>query len=118
MKANHAAKSTCIYLPRQRPSGKLLHNGVISALLHTDSDNQHLQRETSRDSDKVTPPPMADSDPSAWHSTKKMIFVKPSSKNNLPTGFWPIPESFWPDPSLSKLVCSLFSKQSLQNLVM
>ena len=63
-----------------------------------------MQRGMSRDSDKVTPPPMVDSDPSAWHSTRKMIFVKPSTKNNLPSGFWPISESFWPDSKLSKLV--------------
>ena len=73
----------------------------------TDGENQQTQRGTSRDSDKVTPPPSGDSDPYAWHSTKKMIFVKPSSKNNLPSGFWPIPESFWPDPGLSKLVWEL-----------
>jgi hypothetical protein len=85
------------------PGSKDISRSNTPIAMETESDNQHLQRETSRDSDKVTPPPMADSDPSAWHSTKKMMFVKPSSKNNLPTGFWPIPESFWPDPSLSKL---------------
>lgn len=68
------------------------------------STDGHQQRATSQESDKLTPPP-GDGDPNAWFSTRKMIFVKPSTKSNVPTGFWPIPESFWPDSSLSKLVC-------------
>lgn len=42
----------------------------------------------------------------AWHNTRKMIYVRPNPKTNVPSGHWPIPESFWPDPSLSILVSS------------
>lgn len=57
--------------------------------------------------DKLTPPP-ANQDPgksaTAWHSTRRMIFVKYNPKTNLPSGFWPIPESFWPDYNTNTLV--------------
>lgn len=57
--------------------------------------------------DKLTPPP-PNQDPSklatAWHNTKRMIFVKYNPKTNLPSGFWPIPESFWPDYNTASLV--------------
>lgn len=43
----------------------------------------------------------------AWHNTRKMIYVKPNPKTNVPVGHWPIPESFWPDSSLSTLVSEL-----------
>ena len=40
----------------------------------------------------------------AWHNTRRMIYVRPNPKTNIPSGHWPIPESFWPDPSSSILV--------------
>jgi hypothetical protein len=84
------------------PGSKDISRSNTPVAMEIDNVTQHLQRGTSRDSDKLTPPP-GDADPTAWHATRKMIYVKPSTKNNVPSGFWPIPESFWPDSSLSKL---------------
>ncbi|XP_053312294.1 integrator complex subunit 6 [Spea bombifrons] len=35
--------------------------------------------------------------PQAWHSCRKLIYVRPNPKTGVPLGHWPIPESFWPD---------------------
>lgn len=43
-----------------------------------------------------------------WCNTRKMIYVRPNPKTNIPSGHWPIPESFWPDPSLPNLVRILY----------
>ncbi|KAI5107416.1 integrator complex subunit 6 [Silurus meridionalis] len=32
-----------------------------------------------------------------WHSSHKLIYVRPNPKTGVPVGHWPIPESFWPD---------------------
>ena len=40
----------------------------------------------------------------AWFNTRKMVYVKPNPKTNVPSGHWPIPESFWPDSSMPTLV--------------
>lgn len=42
--------------------------------------------------------------PNAWHNTRKMIYVRPNPKTNIPSGHWPIPESFWPEVSMGALV--------------
>ena len=55
------------------------------------------------DDHKITPPPGGEGvskSNTAWHSTRKMIFVK----NKCGSGFWPIPESFWPDTHTVTLV--------------
>ncbi len=52
---------------------------------------------------KATPPPGAEEgvkSSTTWHNTRKMIYVK----NNVSSGFWPIPESFWPDAYTVTLV--------------
>ena len=50
------------------------------------------------------PSPFIQDSASAWYDTRKMIFVKPNPKTNVPSGFWPIPESFWPDMNVASLV--------------
>ncbi|KAJ8383614.1 hypothetical protein AAFF_G00216870 [Aldrovandia affinis] len=32
-----------------------------------------------------------------WHSSHKLIYVRPNPKTGVPLGHWPIPEAFWPD---------------------
>ncbi|KAJ8252949.1 hypothetical protein GJAV_G00207510 [Gymnothorax javanicus] len=35
--------------------------------------------------------------PQPWHSSHKLIYVRPNPKTGVPLGHWPIPEAFWPD---------------------
>ncbi|XP_073711249.1 integrator complex subunit 6 isoform X2 [Misgurnus anguillicaudatus] len=35
--------------------------------------------------------------PQPWHSSHKLIYVRPNPKTGVPVGHWPLPESFWPD---------------------
>ncbi|TRZ02750.1 hypothetical protein DNTS_005429 [Danionella cerebrum] len=49
------------------------------------------------------PPPIEDAlaetklGPQAWHSCRKLIYVRPNPKTGVPVGHWPVPESFWLD---------------------
>ena len=61
----------------------------------------------TNDTGRDTPPPpfyAQQQSKTTWVDTKKMIYVRPNPKTNLPTGHWPIPESFWPDISMQTLV--------------
>ncbi|PAA94404.1 hypothetical protein BOX15_Mlig033390g2 [Macrostomum lignano] len=39
----------------------------------------------------------------AWHSCKRMLYVKVSTQRGNATGHWPIPEAYWPDLSAYRL---------------
>ncbi|KAJ8255583.1 hypothetical protein COCON_G00194470 [Conger conger] len=41
--------------------------------------------------------PEVKSGPQSWHSSHKLIYVRPNPKTGVPLGHWPIPEAFWPD---------------------
>ena len=77
-----------------------LHPGVVVNLRHrgAGADNE---RASSADSDQCNNGEMHST---AWQNTRKMIYVRPNSKTNIPTGHWPIPESFWPNSSMTVLV--------------
>lgn len=53
-----------------------------------------------------TPRPVNSLAPQAWHSSHKLIYVRPNPKTGVPVGHWPIPESFWPDQNSPTLVSS------------
>ena len=55
--------------------------------------------------------------PTAWHNTRKMIYVRPNPKTNVPTGHWPIPESFWPSSSMTVLVSGLLTMFNIRTIV-
>ena len=80
-----------------------VHVGEYPANNNNHNTNHRLTGETR---EKSTPPPNLDPGKlaTAWHNTRRMIFVKYNPKTNLPSGFWPIPESFWPDYNTSTLV--------------
>ena len=75
----------------------MANQSYIYHVICTGEQNGNLNGMTG-DNQRNTPVPNGEStgtlkNSNVWHNTRKMIYVK----NNVSSGFWPVPESFWPD---------------------
>ena len=101
---NSKSLSQCVESLAQK-----LHPGVVVNLRRrgVGADNGQLkeyERVSPVDSDHNNGGGKEDTRSTAWHNTRRMIYVRPNPKTNIPTGHWPIPESFWPNSSMTVLV--------------